>query len=202
VDSELFSPEKASEEWRERLSGGEPEKSVLAFVGRLAPEKNIGQIRAVLEQVPDTRMAIIGDGPVRGQIEREFAGTPTVFTGLLQGEDLAGALASADAFVFPSTTETLGMAMIEALASGVPVLAARSGVSGEVLDEGVNGLLFEAGSERDLVEQSRRLLGDAGLRQRFGRNARLAAEERDWAAATATLRGFYEDARAEAGGAG
>lgn len=199
VDSELFSPEKASGKWRGILSGGEPHKNVLAFVGRLAPEKNVGQIRAVLEQVPDTRMAIIGDGPARERTEREFSGTPTVFTGLLQGEDLAGALASADAFVFPSTTETLGMAMIEALASGVPVIAARSSVSREVLNEGSDGLLFEAGSERGLVEQASRMLGDEKLRQRLGHNARLTAENRDWTAATEALRGFYEDARVRAG---
>lgn len=201
VDSELFSPEKASGHWRERLSGGEPHKKLLAFVGRLAPEKNIGQIRAVLEQVPDTRMAIIGDGPAREETEREFAGTPTVFTGLLQGEDLAGALASADVFVFPSTTETLGMAMIEALSSGVPVVAAHSGASDEVVNEGTDGLLFKAGSEKSLVEQTRKMLDDAELRGRLGRNARLAAEKRDWTAATRALRGFYEDARDEAAGA-
>lgn len=200
VDSKLFSPDKASESWRERLSGGEPHKRILAFVGRLAPEKNIGQIRAVLERVPDTRMAIIGDGPAREATEREFAGTPTVFTGLLQGEDLAGALASADAFIFPSTTETLGMAMIEALASGVPVLAAHSGASDEVVGHGSDGLLFEAGSEEDLVEQARRMLDDAELREKLARNARATAEKRDWTAATRSLRGFYEDAHDAAGG--
>lgn len=199
VDSELFSPEKASESWRERLSGGEPQKRILAFVGRLAPEKNVEQIRAVLERVPDTRMAIIGDGPARKAMEREFAGTPTVFTGLLQGEELAGALASADAFIFPSTTETLGMAMIEALASGVPVLAAHSGASDEVVGHGSDGLLFEPGSEADLVEKTRRMLDDVELRRRLSRNARATAEKRDWTAATESLRGFYEEARHEAG---
>lgn len=199
VDSALFNPGKASESWRARLSGGEPRKRILAFVGRLAPEKNVGQIRAVLERVPDTRMAIIGDGPARGAMEREFAGTPTVFTGLLQGEDLAGALASADAFIFPSTTETLGMAMIEALASGVPVLAAHSGASDEVVGHGSDGLLFEPGSEEDLVEKARRMLDDVELRQRLSRNARATAEERDWTTATKSLRGFYEDAHREAG---
>lgn len=201
VDSELFSPEKASDRWRERLSGGEPQKKVLAFVGRLAPEKNIGQIRAVLEQVPATRMAIIGDGPAREKTEREFAGTPTVFTGLLRGEDLAEALASVDVFVFPSTTETLGMATIEALSSGVPVLAARSSVSDEVVDEGNDGFLFEAGSEKSLVEHARRMLEDTGLRQKLGHNARASAETRDWTAATRSLRGFYEEACDESSGA-
>lgn len=195
VDSVLFDPNKATRGWRERISGGEPDKKVLAFVGRLAPEKNIGMIRAALEKIPDARLAIIGDGPAREEIERQFSGTPTVFTGMLHGEDLAEALASADAFVFPSTTETLGMAMIEALASGVPVLAARSGASDEVVDDGTDGLLFEAGSEADLVAKAHKILDDPELRDRLGRNARAAAERRDWAAATRGLRGFYEEAR-------
>jgi glycosyltransferase involved in cell wall biosynthesis len=194
VDSELFGPDKASESWRVRLSGGEPDKRILAFVGRVAPEKNIGQVRAVLERVPDTRMAVIGDGPARQATEREFAGTPTVFTGLLQGEDLASALASVDIFVLPSTTETLGMATIEALASGVPVLAARSGASEEILEEGEDGLLFESGSEESLVVQVRGILEDAGLREKLARNARAAAEKRDWAVATQKLREVYVEA--------
>lgn len=195
VDSNLFDPGKATNGWREWISGGEAEKHVLIFVGRLAPEKNIGMIRAVLESLPDTRLAILGDGPAREEIEHQFSDTDTIFTGVLHGEDLAGALSSADAFVFPSTTETLGMAMIEALASGVPVLAARSGASDEVVEDGVNGLLFEAGSEKDLIAKTRKVLEEPDLRDRLSRNARLAAERRDWAAATRGLRGFYEEAR-------
>ena len=202
VDSELFSPEKAGARWRERLSGGEPEKKILAFMGRLAPEKNIGHIRIILEQLPDTRLAVIGGGPAREEIEREFSGTPTVFTGMLQGEELAEALASADAFILPSTTETLGMATIEALASGLPVLVARSEVSEEVVGHGSEGLLFEPGSERDLVEKASRLLYDAGLRERLSRNARATAEKRDWTAATKSLRGLYEEARNDFCGSG
>jgi len=92
-------------------------------VGRLAPEKGIERLKAILRKVPGARLAIVGDGPARGDLEREFEGLPAVFTGVLQGEDLAGAYASADAFLFPSTTDTLGLAMIEALASGIPVVA-------------------------------------------------------------------------------
>lgn len=206
VDSELFGPDKASREWRERLSGGEPDKRILAFVGRLAPEKNIGKIRAVLERLPDTRMAIIGDGPAREQTEREFAGTATVFTGLLDRRDLAGALASADIFILPSTTETLGMATIEALASGIPVLAARSEVSEEVVGHGSDGLLFDPNSEESLVESARDILDDADLREQLSRNARATAEKRDWTAATRRLRELYEEAwagsKSKPGGSG
>jgi glycosyltransferase involved in cell wall biosynthesis len=194
VDARLFHPGKASDGWRERLSGGHPSDRLLLYVGRLAPEKGIERLKAILREVPGTRLAIVGDGPARGDLEREFAGTATVFTGVLQGEDLAAAYASADAFLFPSTTDTLGLAMIEALASGLPVVAARSGASREILDEEENGLLYEADSAPSLVAAVRRLFSDEGFRGTLGRAARASAEERDWDSSTRALRGYYEQA--------
>ena len=116
---------------------------------------------------------------------------------MLQGEELATAFASADAFLFPSTTETLGIAMIEALASGLPVLAARTGAAGEVVDEGETGLLYDPGS--DAVARRRREKHRLGRwpAGRMGRNARAAAERRDWGSSTHTLRGYYEQALGE-----
>ncbi len=195
VDSKLFHPDKASDSWRERLSDGHPEDKLLLYVGRLAPEKHIERLRVIPESLPGTRLAIVGDGPDRKNLEGRFAGSPTVLTGLLQGEDLAGAYASADAFLFPSTTETLGMAMIEALASGLPVVAARSGASHEVVSEGENGMLYKPGSETALVATVERLISDEDSRREMALNARAAAEERSWEGATRTLRSYYEQAR-------
>jgi glycosyltransferase involved in cell wall biosynthesis len=107
---------------------------------------------------------------------------------------LAAAYASSDLFVFPSTTETLGMAMIEALASGVPVVAARGGASHEIVDEGATGLLYEPRSLSTMTLAVRRVLSDDVLRLRMSREARIAAEDRSWKAATAALRGCYEEA--------
>ena len=112
-------------------------------------------------------------------------------------EELAAAFASADAFLFPSTTETLGIAMIEALASGLPVLAARAGASAEVVSDGETGILYDPDSDASLVAAVRRLVSDDGLRARMGRSARTAAEGRDWASSTRTLRGYYETALGE-----
>ena len=196
VDARLFHPEKATKEWRAKLSGGHPEKKILLYVGRLAPEKGIKRLKAALEADSDACLAIVGKGPALEDLEKEFAGTPTVFTGLLMGEDLAAAYASSDLFVFPSTTETLGMAMIEALASGVPVVAARSGASHEIVDEGANGLLYEPHSLEAMTVAVRRILSDDGLRSRMGREARNGAEGRSWRAATAALRSYYEEALA------
>jgi glycosyltransferase involved in cell wall biosynthesis len=194
VDARRFHPDRTSEEWRVRLSGGYPKEKVLLFVGRLAPEKGIGRLKAVLREVPNSRLAIVGEGPARKALEREFRGMPTVFTGLLTGDDLAAAFASADLFLFPSTTETLGMAMIEGLASGLPVVAARSGAAHEVVSEDENGLLYEPGSDKDLVATVRRILDDNALRRSLGHGARAAAEKWGWEASTATLRGYYEEA--------
>lgn len=196
VDTERFHPGKATAWWRERLSGGHPEERLLLYVGRLAREKGIERLKEILARVPGTRLAIVGDGPARRDLEGEFAGTRTVFAGQLLGEELAAAYASADVFLFPSTTETLGMAMIEALASGLPVLAARAGATHEVVDEGVSGLLYEPEDPGSLIDAVRTLVGDGELRGRLGRNARAAAEGRSWENATRTLRGYYEKALA------
>ncbi|HEV3477323.1 MAG TPA: glycosyltransferase family 1 protein [Rubrobacteraceae bacterium] len=197
VDARHYHPGKASGPWRERLSGGHPSERLLLYVGRLAPEKGIERLKAVLREVSGTRLAIVGDGPARPSLERAFTGTPTVFTGLLHGEDLAAAYASADAFLFPSTTETLGIAMLEALASGLPVVAARSGASGEVVSEGESGLFYEPSSLATLVAAVRRLCSDDDLREALARGARAAAEKRDWGASTRVLRGYYEKALEE-----
>jgi glycosyltransferase involved in cell wall biosynthesis len=194
VDARRFHPSRFSKDWRLRVSGGKPAEKLLLYVGRLAPEKGIGGLKAVLDEIPVLRLAIVGDGPARRDLEREFAGTPTVFTGVRKGRDLAAAYASADAFVFPSTTETLGLSMLEALASGLPVIAARTGATGEVVSDGENGILYEPGSPESLVSAVRKVVFDEDLRSTLSRNARLSAEKRDWENATRTLRGYYEQA--------
>jgi len=192
VDARRFHPDKFSKDWRVRLTNGHPADRLLLYVGRLSHEKNIGKLRVVLDEVPGVRLALVGDGPVRRDLEQEYANTRTVFTGVLQGEELAAAFASADAFMFPSTTETLGIAMIEALASGLPVLAARAGATGEVVSEGETGLLYDPDSDASLVAAVRRIASDDGLRSRMGRSARTAAEGRDWESSTRKLRGYYK----------
>ena len=194
VDARRFHPDKFSKDWRVRLTNGHPADRLLLYVGRLGHEKDIGRLRVVLREVPGVRLALVGDGPARRDLEQEYANTPTVFTGALQGEELAAAFASADAFVFPSTTETLGIAMIEALASGLPVLAARTGATGEVVSDGETGLLYDPRSDADLVAAVGRLVSDDGLRAEMGHQARAAAEKRDWGSSTRTLRRYYEQA--------
>jgi glycosyltransferase involved in cell wall biosynthesis len=194
VDARRFHPDKFSKDWRVRLTNGHPAERLLLYVGRLGHEKNIANLRGGLGEVPGVRLALVGDGPARRDLEQEFANTRTVFTGVLQGEELAAAFASADAFLFPSTTETLGIAMIEALASGLPVIAARTEATREVVDEGETGLLYDPGSDADVVAAVQKIASDDGLRARMGRNARASALRRDWGTSTRTLRGYYDQA--------
>jgi glycosyltransferase involved in cell wall biosynthesis len=194
VDATHFHPDRYSKDWRVRLTRGHPGERLLLYVGRLGHEKDIGRLSSVLDEVPRVRLALVGDGPARRDLEEEFAGTPTVFTGVLQGDELARAFASADAFVFPSTTETLGMAMIEALASGLPVLAASTGATEEVVTDGETGLLYDPTSRASLVAAVEKVVSDDGLRAQMSMRARAAAERRDWRFSTRTLRGYYGEA--------
>lgn len=193
VDTQRFRPDRASPEWRSKLSGGHPGEKLLLYVGRLALEKGIERLLILVRGLPAVRLAIVGEGPARKALEKVFQGTNTVFTGLLTGDDLADAYASADIFLFPSTTDTLGMAMLESLASGLPVVAARAGATHEVVSEGENGLLYEPGSGEAMVAAVRRILEDDVLRATLSQGARAAAEERSWEVSTAALRGYYEE---------
>jgi glycosyltransferase involved in cell wall biosynthesis len=192
VDTELFQPDLASQAVRSHLSQGHPEHPLLLYVGRLSAEKEIDRIKPVLQAIPGARLALVGDGPYRTELEKEFADTPTHFVGYLTGKDLAAAFASADAFVFPSRTETLGLVLLEAMAAGCPVIAANAGGIPDIVTDGVNGYLFDPQDEYGAIGATQRLLNSPQTRDLLRRNARLEAEKWGWAAATRQLQGFYQ----------
>ena len=192
VDTEMFQPHLASMKMRDRLSQGHPESPLLIYVGRVSAEKEIDQIKPVLEAIPGARLAIVGDGPHREALEQHFAGTLTHFVGYLQGIELASAFASADAFVFPSRTETLGLVLLEAMAAGCPVVAARSGGIPDIVTDGVNGYLFEPNDPQGAIEATKRLLEATEEREILRQNARQEAERWGWAAATVQLQDYYQ----------
>ncbi|HEY9633779.1 MAG TPA: glycosyltransferase family 1 protein [Coleofasciculaceae cyanobacterium] len=191
VDTETFYPELASEEMRSHLSQGHPESPLLLYVGRLGAEKEIERIKPVLEAIPDARLALVGDGPNRSALEKHFAGTPTHFVGYLTGKELGSAFASADAFVFPSRTETLGLVLLEAMAAGCPVVAARSGGIPDIVTDGVNGYLFDPADENGAIAATVRLLEQQQERETLRQNARAEAERWSWASATRQLQNYY-----------
>ncbi|MDZ8092482.1 MAG: glycosyltransferase family 1 protein [Nostoc sp. DedQUE05] len=193
VDTELFHPDLASVEMRSRLSQNHPESPLLLYVGRLSAEKEIERIKPILEAIPEARLALVGDGPHREALQKHFAGTNTYFVGYLMGQELGSAFASADAFIFPSRTETLGLVLLEAMAAGCPVVAARSGGIPDIVTDGVNGYLFEPTADvQGAIAATVRLLEQKQQRDIIRQNARQEAESWGWAAATKQLQDYYQ----------
>ncbi len=191
VDTNRFHPRFKSNAMRSRLTQGHEDATLMLYVGRLSAEKEINQILPILESVPNSRLALVGDGPYRQELERIFAGTATNFVGYLQGDELASAFASSDVFLFPSRTETLGLVLLEAMAAGCPVVAARSGGIPDIVTDGVNGYLFEPEAPNGLLYATQRLLREPHL---FKQNARQEAEKWSWSAATEQLQQYYDRA--------
>jgi len=202
VDTEIFRPELRNNEMRRRLLGKfSDEGALLIYVGRLSAEKQIERIKPVLEALPHTRLALVGDGPHRQQLEKTFEKTATNFVGYLSGEELASAYASGDAFLFPSSTETLGLVLLEAMAAGCPVVGANRGGIPDIITDGENGCLYEPdgidGGSASLINASQRLLGNDVERQSLRKAARQEAERWGWAGATQQLRGYYRQVLGE-----
>ncbi|RAM51180.1 glycosyltransferase family 1 protein [Mastigocladus laminosus UU774] len=193
VDTETFHPSLTSEEMRSRLSQNHPNSPLLLYVGRLSAEKEIERIKPILQAIPEARLALVGDGPHRQALEKHFANTNTNFVGYLVGKELASAFASADAFIFPSRTETLGLVLLEAMAAGCPVVAARSGGIPDIVTDSVNGYLFapDTGDE-GAIAATVRLLEMKQERESIRQNARKEAERWGWAAATRQLQDYYQ----------
>lgn len=152
------------------------------YVGRLGVEKNLAVLcdafRMLSRQRSDAHLIIIGDGPYRAQMEEQLRGTPATFVGFLEGEELARAVASADAKVFPSTTDTWGNAPLEAQASGLPVVVTDAGGPQELMLHGETGFRVLGRDPHALLEAMLALM-DAELRRELGERARAFVEARD-----------------------
>ncbi|TYH32511.1 hypothetical protein ES288_A01G258200v1 [Gossypium darwinii] len=191
VDSESFHPRYRSHEMRLRLSNGEPERPLIIHVGRLGVEKSLDFLKSVMDRLPEARIAFIGDGPYREDLEKLFSGMPVVFTGMLQGEELSQAYASGDIFVMPSESETLGLVVLEAMSSGIPVVGARAGGIPDIIpadQEGKTGFLFNPGDLDDCLTKLGPLLQNKEMRETIGKAARQEMEKYDWRAATKKIR--------------
>ncbi len=198
VDADLFHPRKRSLAMRERLAGGRCDRPLLLYVGRLGAEKNLHSLAPVLAEMPGVRLAFVGDGPERARLERSYRDLPVSFAGFLSGEELASAFASADVFVMPSTTETLGFVALEAMASGLPVVAADAGGVRDVVQHEETGFLYDPAESKGALEPIRRLLGSRTLAETFARRGRAAAEGCSWRRETEGLLASYEFAIARA----
>jgi glycosyltransferase involved in cell wall biosynthesis len=181
VDTRLFSPERRRHDLRLRWGCG-PADSVMTVVGRLAPEKNVALAVRAYEEVrrlrPRTRLVLVGEGPERRRLEQQAGGL--VFAGMQRGETLAEHYASADIFLFPSLTETFGNVALEALASGLGVVAFDDAGPRELIRSGDNGLLAGRGDEAAFRAHALALASDGELLVRLRRRAALSARRFGW----------------------
>ena len=184
IDTQLFSPAKRSVELR-RSWQCDDNTVVALYVGRLAPEKNlrvfVEAIREVRWRRPDLRVVIVGDGPLGKRLRSE---NPDFhFAGMRSGEDLAAHYASADVFLFPSLSETFGNVTLEALASGLAVVAFDYAAARKHIVHGHNGLVAQRGDEAAFRRHTLRLVGASPNVRKLRQRARQTAECLSWSKA-------------------
>jgi glycosyltransferase involved in cell wall biosynthesis len=196
VDTQAFDPALRSAALRATWSAG-AHTPVMLFVGRLAPEKNLGLLvesfAALRALRPDARLVVVGDGPSRAVLR---AAVPdAVFAGTRRGTDLAAHYASADAFVFPSMTETFGNVTPEAMASGLAVVAFDHAAAGQLLRHGENGLLAPLGDGAAFVRCVQRLAREPALAAACGAAARVSMHALAWERVVAQVEAQWWAAR-------
>ncbi|WP_052887546.1 glycosyltransferase family 4 protein [Thermogemmatispora carboxidivorans] len=205
VDSTLFRPERRRSALRAAWLGtteeGEDERCVLLYVGRISREKNLLLLANAYRQLDHRHchLVVVGGGPAMTELRQALAGLPVTFTGYLSGEALAEAYASADVFAFPSATETFGQVVLEAMASGLPVVALQAdGVCDLVVPQEQGLLLDPAGlSPEAQVAVYRQLLArliyERATRERMRSAALAQAARYSWYEAMESLLRGYEE---------
>jgi phosphatidylinositol alpha 1,6-mannosyltransferase len=192
VDGELFSPARRDAALRAELGLSAARPGVL-FVSRIVREKDVADLveaaRVLHARGRAFRLLVVGDGPLRPTLERQLPGA--YFAGARHGEDLARWYASADAFVFPSTTETFGNVVLEAQAAGLPAVVADRGGPRDVIRDGETGFVARAHDPANLADCLEALLADPDLRRRMGHAARRRALSMDWESVNASLLASY-----------
>lgn len=191
VDTRLFRPLPPDPALRARLSGNHPGDFLLLYVGRVAKEKGLDRLAEPLRELAGARLAIVGGGPELPQMRERFRDSPAVFAGFLRGDELAQAYSCADALIFPSTNETIGLVALEAMACGLPVIAPMRGGLVDILRDEHNALVYDPDQPPTLLAQVRRLQHDADLRARLSAGALAHARGRGWEATMDQLIGYY-----------
>lgn len=194
VDPQRFSPHHRNREWR-LAQGFQDDDIVVSYVGRLVWEKNLSVFAEVLEKLSAAGIAhkslIVGGGPAQDALKERL--TDTMFTGPLEGTELATAYASSDIFLFPSDTETFGNVTLEAMASGLPTVCANASGSDLLVVDGTTGYLASARDANAFLEHVHRLISNQSLREGFGRAARRRAMAFEWNNIMGHLAGYYQE---------
>ena len=192
VDREIFTPARRSLEWRRGLGIGDGEIAI-GFVGRLVMEKGLDVFSDAIDQLAARgiphRVLVIGEGPAREWFQRRLP--QAVFAGFQKGEDLGRAVASADMLFNPSVTETFGNVTLEAMACGLPVVAARATGSESLVADGVTGRLVAPGGTRAFADALQHYCEDHDARASAGAAGLAASERYGWDQVNQTLIDSY-----------
>jgi len=181
VDTQLFSPMRRSEALRASW-GATADDVVVLHVGRLAPEKNLDPVIAAFAEIrrslPRAKLVFVGDGPARENLQERCP--DAIFAGMRIGEDLAAHYASGDVFLFPSLTETFGNVTVEAMASGLAIVAYDYAAAAEYLEHARNGMLVGFDDTEEFVRLAAALAVCPDRIREFGAMARQSAEHLAW----------------------
>lgn len=183
TDCNLFSPDWKSDEFI-RLFGGSTESVKLFYAGRISREKDLDILTKafiiIRKAIPDIELYFAGDGPYLGDLVNQLSGKGCYFCGELHGEDLSRAYASADIFVFPSSTDTYGNSVLEAQASGLPAIVSDRGGPQEIIEPGKTGLVFSSHNPESMAASILKIARNRDLLNSMSKNARKMATERTW----------------------
>ena len=182
TDAELYHPRFRDTDFLH--SRGVPAGTNLLYVGRVARDKNLDFLLECFRELRaaglDVNLVIAGTGPYLEDFRKRCEGERVHFLGYVEGEDLSRAYASADVFVFPSTTDTYGNVVLEAQASGLPVVVSNIGGPKEIIRRDVSGFVTNVDETAEFVTHVRALVDSPGLRESMGREGRILAENRTW----------------------
>ena len=181
LDAELFHPSRRDSAFFEKFGASNGELRLL-YVGRISREKDLDLLadayRRLRKEGLPVRLFVVGHGPYSEALAKSLP--DAFFTGYLRGTELATAYASADIFVFPSTTDTFGNVILEAQASGLPVVVSDSGGPKELVAHKANGLITRSHNVEDFTSAIRALVTDRTLRERMANSARDSVTDRSW----------------------
>jgi len=184
LDTELFHPARREPEFFEKFGEHNGEIRLL-YVGRISREKDLDLLAAAYRRLRDeglpVQLFVVGHGPYSEAFAKSLP--EAIFMGYLTGNELAAAYASADIFVFPSTTDTFGNVILEAQACGLPVVVSDSGGPKELVQDTANGLITKSHDEEDFARAIRALVTNPALRERMGKSARNSVIDRSWPSA-------------------
>lgn len=198
VDTDFFRPKKPI--YREKYGAGFDH--VIIFSGRLVKQKGIEYLmdamKIVLEEYRKTGLIIVGEGALRESMEKRAKrlgiSENVVFTGFLPEKELPYMFSSTDLMVLPSISEPFGIALIEALATGIPAIGTRVGGIPEMIKDGINGFLVNPRNSEEMAEKIITLLSDEDLRIEMGKEARkIAVKEFDWSIIAEKTEKFYSE---------